>query len=173
MTQGSAADVHRRAVLLAVAAVVLALDQLAKVIAVTQLDPGRVVPVLGDVVQLRLIRNPGAAFSLATTMTPVLTIAAIVVIVVILRVSRRVTSPIWAAALGGVLGGALGTLTDRIFRAPGPFRGHVVDFVELPNWPVFNVADAAIVCGATLVVVLSLRGVPHDRSRGAENPGVA
>lgn len=158
----SATEGRRRAgVLLAVAAVVLAFDQLAKVIAVAQLDPGRPVSIIGDVVRLRLIRNPGAAFSLATGLTPVLTIVAIVVITMILVVSRRVTSSAWAGALGCVLGGALGTLSDRIFRAPGPFRGHVVDFVELPNWPVFNVADSAIVCGALLIAVLSLRGIPY------------
>lgn len=153
---------RRSGVLLIVAAAVLAADQLTKILAVALLDPGHAVPVIGEVVQLRLIRNPGAAFSLATNLTPVLTVVAIVVVLVILAVSRRVAHRSWAVALGAVLGGALGTLTDRLFRLPGPFRGHVVDFVELPNWPVFNLADSAIVTGAVLVAVLSVRGIPHD-----------
>ncbi|TDD97751.1 signal peptidase II [Jiangella asiatica] len=164
----------RAGVLLVVAAGVLALDQVTKILAVTQLEPGRAVPVIGDLVQLRLIRNPGAAFSLATNLTPVLTAVAIAVVMAIVWISRRVRSRAWAVALGGVLGGALGTLSDRMFRMPGPFRGHVVDFVELPNWPVFNVADSAIVAGAVVVAVLSLRGIPHDgaarRRRAAAVP---
>ncbi len=158
---------RRTGVLLTVAVAVLAADQLTKILAVALLDPGRAVPVIGDLVQLRLIRNPGAAFSLATNMTPVLTVVAIAVVLVIVAVSRRVAHRGWAVALGAVLGGALGTLTDRIFRMPGAFRGHVVDFVELPNWPVFNLADSAIVAGAVLVAVLSVRGVPHDGVRRA------
>ncbi|TDC50120.1 signal peptidase II [Jiangella ureilytica] len=156
---------RRAGVLLAVAAAVLAADQLTKMLAVALLDPGRAVPVVGELVQLRLIRNPGAAFSLATNLTPVLTVVALVVVLAILAVSRRVVNRSWAVALGAVLGGALGTLTDRMFRMPGPFRGHVVDFVELPNWPVFNVADSAIVTGAVVVAVLSVRGIPHDGDR--------
>jgi signal peptidase II len=156
---------RRAGVLLIVAAAVLAADQLTKILAVALLDPGRAVQVVGDVVQLRLIRNPGAAFSLATNLTPVLTVVAIVVVLAILLVGRRVAHRGWAVALGAVLGGALGTLSDRIFRLPGPFQGHVVDFVELPNWPVFNLADTAIVSGAVLVAVLSVRGIPHDGVR--------
>lgn len=147
------------------AAAVLTADQLTKIVAVTLLDPGQAVSVIGDAVQLRLIRNPGAAFSLATNLTPVLTVVAAVVVTVILVVSRRVAHRGWAVALGAVLGGALGTLTDRMFRLPGPFRGHVVDFVELPGWPVFNLADTAIVTGAVLVTVLSVRSIPHDGVR--------
>ncbi len=161
----------RAGVLLVVAVAVLALDQATKILAVAQLDPGRAVPVLGDVLQLRLIRNPGAAFSLATNLTPALTAAATAVVLAILWISRRVRSLPWAVALGGVLGGALGTLSDRMFRMPGPFRGHVVDFLEVPNWPVFNLADSAIVAGAAAVAVLSLRGIRHDGAVRGQRPG--
>jgi signal peptidase II len=68
-------------------------------------------------------------------------------------------------ALGLLLGGALGNLTDRIFRSPGPLRGHVVDFLELPHWPIFNLADSAIVLGAVLITLQSLRGVHLDGRR--------
>ncbi|HEY9410884.1 MAG TPA: signal peptidase II [Jiangellaceae bacterium] len=148
--------------LLAVAALVVALDQVAKVLAVTQLTDGQVVRVVGDVLRLRLVRNSGAAFSIGTDMTVVLTIVAIAVVVVILRVSRRLASVPWAIALGGFLGGALGNLVDRMFRAPSPLHGHVVDFLEVPRWPVFNFADAAIVGAAVLVAWLSFRGVAYD-----------
>ncbi|MGH8826257.1 MAG: signal peptidase II [Jiangellaceae bacterium] len=159
---------RRVGVLLAVAVTIVLADQLTKAWAVTQLADGEPVQVLGELLQFRLIRNSGAAFSLATDMTLILTIAALAVVVVILRASRRLTSLPWAIALGGILGGALGNLTDRVFRAPKPFHGHVVDFLELPRWPVFNLADCAIVGSAILVAVLSLRGVAYDST--AEPP---
>jgi signal peptidase II len=98
----------------------------------------------------------------------VLTVIACVVVVVVLRLLPKVHSTGWAAALGLLLGGALGNLTDRIFRSPAPFRGHVVDFLELPNWPVFNVADCCIVVAAVLIAVQSMRGVGMDGSRATE-----
>jgi signal peptidase II len=93
----------------------------------------------------------------------VLTCFAIGVIVVIARMARRLFSSGWAVALGLVLGGATGNLVDRLFRAPGPFRGGVVDFISLfdpfsPPWPVFNVADSSLVVGVCLAVLLELRG---------------
>jgi signal peptidase II len=160
---------RRVGVLFAVAATVVVLDQLTKIMAVAWLDDGRVVEVVGGVLQLRLVRNPGAAFSVATNMTVVLAIVAAAVVVVILRISRRLRSGPWAVALGGLLGGAIGNLIDRVFREPSPLRGHVVDFLELPNWPVFNVADSAIVGAAVLVALLSLRGVTYDGSRAAKD----
>ncbi|NDL59181.1 signal peptidase II [Phytoactinopolyspora mesophila] len=150
---------RRTATLLVIAAVILTLDQLTKVWAVEALQDGRVINVVGDVLQFRLVRNPGAAFSMFTNLTVVLTVIAVAVVLVIGWLSRKVTSLVWAVALGGLLGGALGTLTDRIFREPGPMRGHVVDFIELPNWPVFNIADSSIVGAAALIALLSFRGV--------------
>lgn len=160
--------------LLAVLAVViLAADILTKVLAVAQLEGRPPVPLLGGLVHLQLLRNPGAAFSLATGYTWILAIVAIAVVVVILRVARRLRSTGWAIALGLVLGGALGNLTDRVFRAPGPLQGHVVDMVSLfaPNgtvWPVFNLADSAIVCGGVLLVLLALLGRELDGTRSAD-----
>ena len=167
---------RRVGVLVGVAAVVFALDQLAKIMAVAWLAEGQVVDVIDGILQLRLVRNPGAAFSFATDLTIVLTAVAATVVVVIMRLSRRLTSTSWAVALGGLLGGALGNLTDRILREPAPLRGHVIDFLELPNWPVFNLADSAIVGSAVLVAWLSLRGVSFDgspparRTDGSEGP---
>ncbi|MFB9378901.1 signal peptidase II [Kineococcus gynurae] len=146
----------------AVAAVLYAADQLTKVAAVASLEPGVPYPVLGEIVQLRLIRNPGAAFSFATGMTWIFTIIATVVVVVVIRVSRRLRSRAWAVALGLLLAGALGNLTDRFLRQPGFARGHVVDFVQLPHWPIFNVADSCICAAAVLVAVLAFRNVGLD-----------
>jgi len=158
--------------LLAVAIGVLALDLLTKLLAVRQLSDREPVELLGGVLTLRLVRNPGAAFGMAQGLTVVLTVIAVVVVVVILRMARQLRSGWWAVALGLVLGGAVGNLADRLFRAPGPGRGHVVDFLELPRWPVFNLADSAIVVAAVLMVVLSARGVPQGAARpsGPDNP---
>jgi signal peptidase II len=152
-----------------VALSVFALDQASKWWAEQHLADGAARPLLDGWLQLRLTRNPGAAFSLGTSYTIVLSLVALGVIVMCLRASRRLGSVGWASALGLLLGGALGNVTDRLFRAPGPFRGHVVDFLELPHWPVFNVADSAICTAAALFVVLTLRGVQFDG--GVENAG--
>jgi signal peptidase II len=157
------------------AVVVLAADIVTKVVAVGQLQYREPVELLGGLVYLQLVRNPGAAFSLATGYTWVLTIVAIAVVVVIIRVARRLRSTGWAVALGLILGGALGNLTDRIFRAPGPLQGHVVDFVSLfaPDgriWPVFNVADSSIVSGGVLLVLLALLGRELDGTRTSRKP---
>ena len=157
---------RRRMVMLVVTAVlVLALDVATKVLVVATMTDGQRIPLLGDTVSLYLIRNSGAAFSLATGLTWVLTLVAIAVVVGIVRFARRLRSPGWAIALGLVLGGALGNLGDRFFRAPGPLEGHVVDFVSIGWWPVFNAADSAICCGGALLVVLALAGVEIDGRR--------
>jgi signal peptidase II len=145
---------------LAVAAAVLLADQLTKTWAVATLSGRGRVAVLGDLFGLHLARNSGAAFSMATGSTWLFTLIAAVVIVVVIRTARRLSSPAWALTLGLLLGGALGNFSDRLFRAPGFGRGHVVDFLELPHWPIFNVADSCVVTAAVLIAVLSLRGVP-------------
>jgi signal peptidase II len=153
------------AALLITAGVVLALDQLAKAWAVTALADGRSIEVVGDLVQLRLFRNPGAAFSFATGSTWIFTIVATVASVAIVRASRRLGSALWALALGLLLGGAVGNLVDRLFREPGFARGHVVDFVDLPRLFVFNLADASITVAAVLIALLSWRGVRVEGGR--------
>ena len=144
---------------LGVAAGVVLLDQVTKIIAVARLEGEPPIQLIGEWLQLTFVRNSGAAFSLAGNYTIVISVLAIVVAVAIVRTARTLTNVWWAVVLGGILGGALGNLIDRIFREPAPFRGHVVDFLELPNWPVFNVADMALVGSAILAVILSFRGV--------------
>ncbi len=151
--------------LLIIAAVLFCLDLLTKTIAVATLEPGDPVYLVGDFARFTLVRNPGAAFSMATGMTWLLTLVAAAVVIGVIRIGRTLRSLWWAIGLGMVLGGALGNLIDRLFRAPGPLQGHVVDFVAIGWWPVFNVADSAIVCGAILLVVLTVFGFEPDGTR--------
>jgi signal peptidase II len=163
---------HRRtiAVLLAVAATVLATDIITKVVVVATLSDRPPVRLLGGLLKLRVTRNPGAAFSIGPSLTVVFAVIAVGVVVFILRTSRRIHSLAWAVTLGLLLGGATGNLTDRLLRAPGPFRGYVVDWIQLPHWPVFNVADSCIVCGGLLAVLLAVRGVRIDAPAGRREP---
>jgi signal peptidase II len=157
-----------------VAAAVWGIDLKSKMLAVDHLEWRPPTKLFNGLVYLQLVRNPGAAFGLATGMTWLLTLIAIGVVVAIVRVADRLYSRGWAVALGLVLGGALGNLTDRVFRYPGIFRGWVVDMVSAlaPDgkvWPVFNAADSAICIGGVLLVLLALVGTELDGSRG-RNP---
>jgi signal peptidase II len=166
-----------------IALLVFVLDVVSKIIVVAKLpEPtdhhaGHApVRLLGGAIYLDQTRNSGAAFSLGTGFTVVLTAVAIAVVVVIVRTAGRMRSTGWAAALGLVLGGALGNLTDRVFREPGVFRGHVVDWISLfgPNgvhWPIFNLADSAIVCGAVLAALLAVLGIDIDGRVGRHGRG--
>ncbi|HLS25259.1 MAG TPA: signal peptidase II [Beutenbergiaceae bacterium] len=141
---------------------VLAADQATKIAALAALEPGVYHPLLGDWFGLQLVFNPGAAFSLATGLTWVFTIAAVAVTVVIIAVARRLRSRAWAVSLGLLLGGNLGNLGDRLFRDPGFAQGHVVDFLNYGGFVIGNVADIAIVVAAPLIAVLLIRGVGLD-----------
>jgi signal peptidase II len=164
---GLALGVPRRRVgaLLAVAVAVLGLDIASKVAVVATLSGHQPIRLLDGFLKLRVDRNPGAAFSFAPGLTIVFSLIAITVVVVILRSSRRIRSLPWAITLGLLLGGATGNLVDRIFRSPDVFRGWVVDWIQVPHWPVFNLADSAIVCGGILAVLLSIRGIRLDGLR--------
>jgi signal peptidase II len=159
---------RRIAVLLGVAALAYVLDLCAKLWVVADLEGHRPIDVLGHYLQLDATRNAGAAFGFGQGMTVVFTLIAAAVIVVIARIARRLRSVPWAIALGLLLGGALGNLTDRIFRAPGVFRGHVVDFIAPEHFAIFNLADSAIVCGGCLIVLLSFLGLDPDGGRARD-----
>ena len=135
------------------------LDFATKSWALNSLDSRNPVKVIGKFLQLTLIKNPGAAFSLAQGATIVFTFFAILVVAAIAYYSIKITSFGWSIVLGLALGGILGNLSDRIFRAPGFFTGHVIDWIQLPNWPVFNLADTAIVVAASIAVILSIRNI--------------
>lgn len=152
--------------LLGLALAVVVVDQLTKLWATAALSDGRRVAVLGELLGLRLIYNPGAAFSIGTGVTWVFAVIAAVAVVAITWVARRVGSGAWAVALGLVLGGAATHLLDRLFREPGFARGHVVDFIDYAGLFVGNVADIGLVVGGALIVGLHLRGVGVDGRRG-------
>jgi signal peptidase II len=141
---------------LAVAGVVVVLDQLTKIWAVAALSDGPV-EVVGTLLQFRLTRNPGGAFSLLTGLTPVLAVLAVGMVVYIVRTTRRTADIVMAYSLALVLGGAVGNLVDRMVRSPGVLRGEVVDFIKVPHWPTFNVADCAITVGVILIAVRGWR----------------
>lgn len=155
-------------VLFAVAAASYALDLVSKVLVVARLEHHPPIHLIGDVLRLDAIRNPGAAFGMGGAYTVIFTLIAAAVIFVIVRLARKLYSIPWAVALGLLLGGALGNLTDRLFRSPGVFQGAVVDFIAPEHFAVFNLADSAIVCGGILIVLLSFRGLDPDGSVHAE-----
>jgi signal peptidase II len=162
----------------AVAITAYAVDVVTKVLAVDKLTDRPDVHVVGDLLVLHLVRNPGAAFSTGTNYTMVFSCVAIAAVVAIIYIARRVGSVGWAVALGLLLAGVGGNLTDRLVRDPGPLRGHVVDFFMLPHWPVFNVADICIDIAAALILIQVLRGVridgtrsEHSEQRGSDHPG--
>jgi signal peptidase II len=123
---------------------------------------------MGSFLQLTFVKNPGAAFGIGAGSTIIFTIFALSVLVIITRYATQLTSKGWAVVCGLVLGGILGNLTDRIFREPGFLQGHVIDWIQIPNWPVFNIADSAIVIAALIAIVLTIRDIspisPKDQS---------
>ena len=144
---------------LALAALVVVADQLSKLWAVSALAGGTSVAVVGDLIQLRLTYNAGAAFSVAAGLTWLLTLVTAAAVIAIGVVAARVRSHAWTVALGLLLGGATTHLLDRLLREPGPGRGRVVDFIDYFGFFIGNIADIALVAGVTLAVLLHLRGV--------------
>ena len=152
----------------AIAAVAFVTDVVTKILAVDRLTGEPPVELVGHYFSLYLTRNPGAAFSTGTSYTVVLSCIAVVAVVAVLWTARRLGSVGWAIGLGCLLGGVAGNLSDRIFRSPGPFRGHVVDLFMFPNFPVFNVADICINLAAGVIILQALRGVRVDGGRHEE-----
>ncbi|WP_367650339.1 signal peptidase II [Nocardioides sp. zg-DK7169] len=140
------------------------IDMVTKVVAVDTLQD-RDISVVGDLLVLNLVRNPGAAFSVGTEYTVALSCISIGALVAIVWLSRRIGEVWWAVGMGLLLAGVAGNLTDRILRDPGPLRGHVIDFLQIPNWPVFNVADMCVVGAAGLIIVQSFRGLRLNGTR--------
>ena len=156
-----------------IALIAMLADLISKSLVVAKISPDSPgIRLLGGAIYLVQARNSGAAFSVGTGATVMLTAISVVVVVVIARAARNLTSRAWAVSLGLVLGGALGNLIDRFFRAPAPGKGHVVDWISLfaadgHVWPIFNLADSSIVVGGAIAVLLSVLGVDF---RGGRNP---
>lgn len=163
----------RALIVLAVVALgVFALDQFSKYLVVSRLTEGEVVRVLNDVLQLHFVRNPGAAFSLASGSTWIFSIIATGVVVFIVWFAGRIRSLAWALVFGLLLGGVLGNLTDRLLREPGFGLGHVVDFISTP-WmipAIYNVADMSIVTSMAVFMILTIRGIGLDGKRVVNPP---
>jgi signal peptidase II len=169
---GSKRRLRLLAVGIALAGVVL--DQTTKTLAIAHLDPAAPVQLLGGLLTLQLIRNPGAAFSLGEQFTVVFTFIAIGALIGVSGwLLPRVRHTGWAVATGCLLAGIVGNLIDRLFREPGAFHGHVIDFLQLPYFAIFNVADMFITAAAVLVIWLSLItgvSVAGVRLKQAEKP---
>jgi signal peptidase II len=161
---GTTLNLIQRKWLAVTALIVFALDYSTKTLALNNLST-QPKQILGTFLQLRLTFNSGAAFSLASSGTIFLSSFAIIVSAAIFYYGRKVHSKRWAFALGLALGGIFGNLSDRIFRPPGGLQGEVVDWIQLPNWPVFNIADMAVVSAAFVVSYLSWKNVPFSKNR--------
>ena len=149
-----------------VALVGLGVDQASKRAVLETLSPGQPVEIVGSLVRFNLIFNPGAAFSLGTSMTLALSIFAIVALLACVFIAlSKVRTLSQALAVGLMMAGISGNLHDRIFRAPGPLLGHVVDFIQLPHFAIFNVADMCIASAAFLIILLSLRNPSEEKKR--------
>jgi signal peptidase II len=156
-------------VLALVALGVYALDQTAKFLIVTHLTEGAQVDVIGNLLQFHFVKNSGAAFSLGTGMTWLFSIVAAAVAVFIIVYARRIRSFSWAILFGLLLGGTLGNLSDRLLRQPHFGEGHVVDFIQVIDFPaIFNIADSAICISMALFVILTIRGVRLDGHRASK-----
>ena len=170
--QGAGRRRRHIGILIAVASFVITVDLVSKILVVAKLTDRPPVRLLGGFLKLEETRNPGAAFSIGTGSTVLFGLVAIAVIVVILRTARRLFSRPWAVVLGLLLGGATGNLIDRLLRSPGVLRGYVVDWIRVPHFAVFNLADSAITIGGVLAVLLALLGRQIDGSvhRAAARP---
>jgi len=116
--------------------------------------------VIGSLLQFTLVYNTGAAFSFATGFTILFSLIALSVVIATIYFAPRITSRGWQLTIGLLLGGVLGNLTDRIFREPSFLSGYVIDWIQIPHWPVFNIADSAICIAAAISFVLSMRNIP-------------
>jgi len=164
-TDHPVAPTSHRVVFVLVAVTAYAVDLGTKLLAVDRLSGRGPVDVLDGWLRLDLVRNPGAAFSTGTSYTLLLSVIALIAAGVVIRFGRRLGDRTWAVALGLLLAGVCGNLTDRVFREPGVLRGHVVDFLELPHWPVFNVADMLIDAAVVLIILQTWRGIGITGSR--------
>lgn len=156
---------RRIAVLVGTAITLIVADLATKTWIVRDYADGHTTTVIPHVLGIEQTRNAGAAFGIATGATLLFSVVALAVIGLIARLAPRLRSTSWALSLGLLLGGAVGNLGDRVFRSPGVFRGHVVDWIYLHHWPVFNLADSGIVVGGIIAVLLASRGLRPDGTR--------
>ena len=150
---------------LVLAAVVFAIDQGTKYLVVTQMQLGERITVIDGLLWWYSIRNSGAAFSMGENVTWIFTLVMVAAAAVVLYLLRRTRALSWTLALGGLLGGICGNLFDRLFREPGFGSGHVVDFISVPNFAIFNIADSAICVCMAFIVLLNFKGLNLNGTR--------
>ena len=168
---GSTVSVRALIALALVAVVVYLLDQVTKIFIVSTLTEGEQVKAIGQILQFHLVKNSGAAFSIASGSTWIFSIAASAVTIFIIGFARRIRSVAWAVLFGMLLGGTTGNLTDRLFREPGFGVGHVIDFIQVQGFPaIFNIADSFIVASMGLFILLTIRGIGLDGLKTSERP---
>ncbi|WP_081423122.1 signal peptidase II [Leifsonia xyli] len=162
-------------ILAVVALCVYLMDQITKALVVSNLSEGQQVAVLGQLLQLHFVKNPGAAFSIGSGSTWIFSLVGVGVLGFVIWYAPRIRSTAWAILFGLLLGGLLGNLTDRLFREPGFGVGHVIDFLQIPLLTaIFNLADVAIVFSMGLFLLLTLRGIGLDgRRQRDEGAGVS
>lgn len=159
---------HYVGMMAAVILVVAAVDQAVKIFMLNWLNPGETVAVIGDWFRFRLLFNPGAAFSMGENSTWLFTCIQIAFVVGVAVYAPKVTEKWQAVGLAMIAGGALGNLLDRLFREPAFFIGHVVDYISVGSFAVFNIADASITCG---VIVFIVGILIEGRRAGSHNGG--
>lgn len=143
-------------------ALVYGADQWVKYLVETTMVLGQKITVIEGLLWWHYILNPGAAFSMGANSTWIFTIFSTIAAVVGFGALLRAKSLWWILTLGVFLAGVLGNLTDRLFREPGFGIGHVVDYIALPHFAVFNIADMGICCSIAAMVILMLRGLKLD-----------
>jgi signal peptidase II len=156
---GSSRALSARRLFIAVSCLIFAVDLTTKNWAANYLQFREPIKLIGDFLRLTYGTNPGAGFSFATDATAFLSTLKLCVAAFIIYFVRKVTNKGWAIGLGLLLGGVMGNLWDRITRPPGLWRGEVVDWIQLPNWPIFNIADSAIICAGVLLTILTMRNI--------------
>ena len=141
---------------LLISAVIVLLDQISKAWALRDLADGRIIHVVWTM-QFNLTYNRGMAFSRGTGIGPIIGVIGLVVVVLLLLSLRRADNALTRVATGLIIGGAVGNILDRLFRGSGWMRGAVIDFIDFQWWPVFNIADMAIMIGAATMMVAMLK----------------
>lgn len=138
-------------------------DLWSKETVLANMEEGDRIPVIEPILSWHFIRNPGAAFSIGTDYTWLFTIIqAVGLIIVLYLIIRRARTLPWLLTLGALGGGIAGNLTDRLFREPGFGIGHVIDFIAVPNFAIFNIADSCIVVSIIIIVILVMLGKTMD-----------
>jgi signal peptidase II len=156
----SSRALRARRLFIIIATATFALDLITKNWAESSLQNREPIRVLGDFLKFTYATNPGAAFNFATNATFVLSSLKLCVAAFIIYYMTKSVETRWAIGLAFLFGGVVGNLFDRATREPGNWQGEVVDWIQIPHWPVFNIADSAIVCAGIFMTILAMRNIP-------------